>query len=149
VGAAIGAVASFFVVFRKDDLRGTVHLGREHIRWQRVISSPFRLVSEETTWPYEVIERCVLIPGEAIGKRFALLIIFYDDSYQILGIRPWVDLKKVGRLIKSHGVDVGLGKRIPPDALGPVHAQAWLIGVACVTGVLFAAMLLVLLAGDG
>lgn len=98
---------------RVDDNMGQVQVREDLIRRERSLPSLVYLVWETHKWPYAAIQRCVLVPGHALGKRFSILAIATDQSVDLVAVPNRIDLEMLVRLLQEQGVNVSVGQSLP------------------------------------
>ena len=126
LGLWVAAIIGFFVFCfpcllimfnRRKHAAGRVSVREDDIyrfRQYTSIEPPFTCW-ETSTWPYEAINSCVIVPHSELGKSFSVMLLDVDSELEIVGIRKKVDLRKLAKYIDSKGVPVEFGQSIPAD----------------------------------
>lgn len=87
---------------------------------------------EEMSWPYESLQKIVIVPPDALGCRFALLVLVNDSGREIIGVPMRFDLKELGEFLIGRGVTVTVGRSAPEEFCRPLRllVAALVCGVA-------------------
>jgi len=93
-------------------------------------------VVHEQRYRYDTIVRAVIVPAEALGKRFSVLVLATPLAIETLGISRRTDPQEVANFLASRGVVVAYSREIPARAFSPRTYPRWLTPAATVTGVI-------------
>jgi hypothetical protein len=136
-GAIFAGIAAIAVFFRRNLVSGSVSVDKDHIFRSRDYASMTTrgTWTEWSKWPYETIERCVIVPAEALGKSFSVMLIGLGSKREMIAIPQSVDLERVRRHIAAMGVPVDYGRSVPAEYTEPmslkVPAVTGVVGAAC------------------
>jgi len=125
-GAIVGILVGLYALFWPDLKTKSVILKEDAMEWNWLTISYAHPVRCWVNCPYHLIARAVIVPGEAIGQRFSVLIVSTSTSTTLLGIPRRVDPNDVGHNLAERGVAVTYAREIPPSAIPPNYPK-WLL----------------------
>ena len=141
VGFLIGATLAGVVLFMgESSAGGAVRICQEGIHRKRMFIPriPVHMGIEEASWPYESISRAMIVPGQAIGQSFSVLLLTDEVNVEIVGIPGRTSLEQLAQVLASRGVRVESGAFIPESyrrPIGwPIAAAAGLVGLVLAVG---------------
>jgi hypothetical protein len=138
--AILGAtIVTFFALpYLMSRRSGGVTVTECDIRYEHVENSLNVTTTQWWEWPYSAIRRCVIVRGEAIGKRFAVMLLYDDAEVHDMCIPRKIDLERLREHLVSEGVAVEYGNSLPnrltesPASAGPRFALV--VGMLCLVG---------------
>ena len=69
--------------------------------------------SESSDWPWAAIERCVIVPGEEIGRSFSILLLSVGGDSEPVAVPRRISLKSLAKHCSARGVSVAHGAKLP------------------------------------
>lgn len=144
VGAMFGLMPGWMILFvGRKTASGLVRVYRHEIcRVRYYTALDFHSWTETATWPHEVIERCVIVPEEVLGKSFSVMLLTTDCGTDIVGIPRKVDLGHLSEHLTESGIQVERGETVPASFTKKLGMGAptvfGVIGVICfMAGLIF------------
>lgn len=119
-----GCPAAMLTMMLKDHAGGNVMVrqGEFHRnRWYASLSMFFFSWVEYGDWPYNVIRKCVIVPGSRINKSFSVMLLSVGPETVVVGIPRKIDLKKLAGFLSSKGVTVTPGESLPASLRKPLN----------------------------
>jgi hypothetical protein len=86
---------------------------------------------EEANRPYDAIQQCVIVPGQALGKSFSVLLFGGGGEWELVGVPKRIDLQQLANFLSSRRVGVSSANFVPPDFTRPINLPVSL-GLAAV-----------------
>ncbi|PHS13739.1 MAG: hypothetical protein COA78_06515 [Blastopirellula sp.] len=113
-----GGPVALFLFFRGKFATGNVTIQDDQIE-RRIIQYWGGMLGTwvfTETWPYQVINRCRIIPAKSTGKRFSLMIIeCYGGVDDLTAIPKHIDPQDLVTFLQSKGVNVEQDTSIPTE----------------------------------
>jgi hypothetical protein len=140
VGAVFGLLPAWAILFvGRKNASGLVRVYRHEIyRTRSYTALDFHGWTEWATWPHEAIERCVIVPEEALGQSFSVMLLTTDCGTEIVGIPRKVDLGHLSEHLTESGIHVERGESVPASYTKKLGMGAptvfGVIGVVCFLG---------------
>jgi hypothetical protein len=121
LGAVFGLgpawLATFFLSYHTS---GRVKITEEGIQRLRHYVSLSSQWLEWMEWPFEAIQRCMIVSEENSGHPFSLLLLFDGTDREVLGIPSRVDREELVEYFESQGVSVTERNRVPAEYIRPM-----------------------------
>lgn len=140
LGAVFGlGPGILFLLLRRSLAGGAIKINADGIsRYRTYASLDFSGWSEWTEWPFDAINRCVIVPAQHLERSFSVMQLQADGDWELVGIPGSIDVKSLARHLSEQGVTVVPAKEVkrefttglglaPAVAVTPV-ALAVLIG---------------------
>lgn len=114
LGAVFGlGPGILFLLMRRSLAGGSIQINAEGIsRYRTYASLDFSGWSEWTEWPFDAIDRCVIVPAQHLGRSFSVLQLQADGDWELIGIPGWMDVKSLARHLAEQGVSVVPAKEV-------------------------------------
>jgi hypothetical protein len=109
-----GGLALMLLTRGSSTAGGNVRLCQEGICRKRNFVGFTAQWFEDAKWPFEHIEQCVIVPGQAIGESFSLLFLSGGGELEMIGVPSRVDLPKLAQFLSTKGLAVQQGTYVPP-----------------------------------
>jgi hypothetical protein len=71
-------------------------------------------------WPFEAIQRCMIVSEETTGHPFSLLLLFDGTNREIFGIPSKVELEELVEYFENQNVTVTERNKVPTEYTGPL-----------------------------
>ena len=139
MGTIFGGIAGLLLLGRRNHVSGRMSLKKDGIHRHRSYASVDLAGGwdERTRWPYPGIDRCVMIPAEATGKSFSVLILKIGATRDIIGV-PRRDMNELRQHLLAEGVPVEQGRSVPNEYRQPLNFKfPVVVGAICTTCFLF------------
>jgi hypothetical protein len=121
LGAVFGLGPAWLATFmRSHQTSGRVKITEEGIQRQRHYVSLSAQWVEWMEWPFEAIQRCMIVSDENTGQPFSLLLLFDGTDREILGIPSRVELEELVEYLESQGVSVTERSKVPAEYTRPM-----------------------------
>ena len=118
LGAVFGLGPAMLLLFwRRDHVSGRVSVCQEGIRRQRHYAdwSVDGMWVEKAEWPYQAISGCAIVPEQATGKSFSIMLLAVEDETEIVGLPRKIDLNQLSQFLASKRVPVQQAWSVPPQ----------------------------------
>lgn len=138
--ALVGGLVLLLLLRGKSTANGRIRICEEGIiRARQYVGFGVQWV-EDSSWKYESIRACAIVPGAALGKSFSILMLATDGGIDMIGIPARKNLDELAALLASRGLHVQAAQEIPAHfrqrmsavpgvCLGVLGAGALLFGV--------------------
>jgi hypothetical protein len=140
LGAVFGLGPGMLILFWSNrQAGGSITIDNDMIRRHRQYASLTMtgMWGEWADWPYEAIDRCVIVPAQALDQSFAVMLLSIDSEWEIVGIPERIELQKLAKFLAGRGVKVSQGKSVPASFLSRIPLPV--AGVAAAAGVIILA----------
>ena len=104
-----------------------VSVTEEYVLRERSSIAGNMLHWERRTWPFPDIERCIIVPWDASGKRFSTMIVTTEDDIGTLAVPRKIDPRQLGQYLAGRGVQVTYLDAVPKAARLPPSFPNWLV----------------------
>jgi hypothetical protein len=122
IGGAIAfVIAASFLFHGASSASGRVRVCQEGIQRKRNYVGIGAQMFEEANWPYESIEQCVIVPGQAIGKSFSVLLVGGGGEWELVGVPRKIDLQQLANFLASRRVAVSSANFLPAQFTRPIN----------------------------
>jgi hypothetical protein len=122
IGGAIAfVIAASFLFHGGSSASGRVRVCQEGIQRKRNYVGVGAQMFEEANWPYESIEQCVIVPGQAIGKPFSVLLVGGGGEWELIGVPRKIDLQQLANFLGSRRVAVSSANFLPGEFMRPIN----------------------------
>lgn len=131
IGGAIAfVIAAGFLFHGASSASGRVRVCQEGIQRKRQYVGFGAQMFEEANWPYESIQQCVIVPGQAIGKSFSVLMIGGGGEWELVGVPRKIDLQQLAGFLSSRQIAVSSANFVPAEFTRPINLPVSLAAAA-------------------
>ena len=122
IGGAIAfVIVAGFLFHGASSASGRVRVCQEGIQRKRQYVGFGAQMFEEANWPYDAIQQCVIVPGQAIGKSFSVMMIGGGGEWELVGVPPKIDLQQLAAFLSSRRIAVSSANFIPAEYTRPIN----------------------------
>ncbi len=131
LGAVFGlGPGILFLILTRKLAGGTIRIDADGInRYRTYASFDFSGWSEWTEWPYDAIQRCVIVPARELEQSFSVVQICADGEWDILGVPASVELKKLAQHLTRNGVTVATAEEVKSQFTQPLSVVAAIVAL--------------------
>ncbi|HEX5106760.1 MAG TPA: hypothetical protein VFV87_23230 [Pirellulaceae bacterium] len=120
-GLVAFVIAAGFLFHGASSAGGRVRVCQEGIQRKRSYAGFGAQMFEEANWPYEAVQQCVIVPGQALGKPFSVLMVGGGGEWELVGIPRKIDLAQLAGFLQSRGVAVSSANFVPQEFTKPIN----------------------------
>jgi hypothetical protein len=122
IGGAIAfVIVAGFLFHGASSASGRVRVCQEGIQRKRQYVGFGAQMFEEANWPYDAIQQCVIVPGQAIGKSFSVMMIGGGGEWELVGVPRKIDLQQLAAFLSSRRIAVSSANFIPTEYTRPIN----------------------------